>query len=118
MLVTVQTRGVDSTPAIREYAEEKFLTLDKFFVGITKAEVICGLESTHHQKGNIFFAEVNLDLPGKSIHVEKNAEDLYKALDKVKDHCKIELEKIKGKMHAKDKEVLREHKAYHVDDEE
>lgn len=115
--VIVQTKGVDMTDAIRDYAEEKIMSLNKFFDGIIKAQVTVGMRHNHHQKGKVFFAEVNLDLPKKhTIHMEKDAEDLYKAIDKVKDHLKVELEKIKGKMHAKDQEVIREQKAYHLDE--
>jgi len=117
--ITVQTKGVDMTDAIHAYAEEKITSLEKFFEeGIIRADVICGMDNSHHQKGKIYFAEVTLYLPKKhSIHVQKESEDLYKAIDKVKDHCKVELEKIKGKMTAKDQEEIREQKAYHVDEE-
>ena len=37
-------------------------------------------------KGDIFRAEVNLSVPHELIRVEKTATDLYKAIDKVKDH--------------------------------
>lgn len=115
--VTVQSKGIEMTPAIREYAEEKIMTLNKFFDGITKADILVGMRHNSQQKGKVFFAEVNLDLPGKhSIHLEKESSDLYKAIDKVKDHLKVDLEKMKGKMHAKDQEVIRESKAYHLDD--
>jgi len=115
--VIVQANGVDMTDAIHTYAEEKMSSLDKFFDGITKVDLICGMHSQHHNKGKIYFCEVNVSLPQKTVHIEKEAEDLYKAIDKVKDHLKIELEKIKGKLHAKDHELIREQKAYHMDEE-
>lgn len=116
MIVTVQTRGMEDSPAVREYAEEKFMSLEKFFDGIEKATITAGMISHHHQKGKVYFAEVTLDLPKKySIHVEKQAEDLYKAIDKVKDHCKVELEKMKNKIRSKNNGEIREQKAYHVD---
>ncbi len=118
MVVTVQTRGIEASDPIREYAEEKFRTLEKFFDGIERAAVITGMLSQHHQKGKIYFAEVTLDLPKKySIHVEKEAEDIYKAIDKVKDHCKVELEQMKAKIRSKDSQEIREQKVYHLDEE-
>ena len=118
MVVTVQTRGIEGLDPVREYAEEKFRTLEKFFDGITKAEIIVGMISHHHKKGKVYFAEVTLDLPKKySIHVEKEAEDLYKAIDKVKDHCKVELDQMKDKIREKDALEIREQKVYQIDDE-
>jgi len=51
----------------------------------------------HHQKGNIFRAEVNLDLAGKLLRVEKTEKDLYKAIDKVKDHLARSIRRYKQK---------------------
>lgn len=116
MIITVQTKGVDMTDPIREYAHEKLESLTKFFDGIVRVGAVVGQRSEHHKKGKIYFAEVNLDLPKKqTIRVEKEAEDLYKAIDKVKDHCKVELEKVKNKIRAKDNEEIREQKAYHLE---
>ena len=110
MTTNISANGVDMTDAIREYAEEKIDSVTKFFDNITKADVIVGTDNS--DKAKPFFAEVNLDVPGKSVFIKKNSEDLYKAIDKVRDHLKVELEKMKGKMRDKDKKVLREQKGY------
>jgi len=89
--------------------------LQKFFENIIQADVDIGVRSQHHQKGKIYFAEVNLQIPNKIVRVEKEAEDLYKAIDKVKDHLKIELEKIKEKMRRIDREEIRDSKEYHIE---
>ncbi len=112
MLITVQATGVDMTDAIKQYAEEKMEGLNKFFDNIQKVEIDVGMNSHHHNKGKIYYAEVNLHVPGKLIRMVKEAEDLYKAIDKVKDHLKVELEKIKGKMRNKQREEIRDSKGY------
>ena len=112
MNINIQAQGTELTPALREHAEEKIGSLEKFFDNIVKADVDIGLDSQHHNKGKVFYAHVNLFLPGKTLRVEKDAEDLYKAIDKVKDHFKVELEKIKGKMRDKDREQIRSQKEY------
>lgn len=89
-------------------------TLTKHFDNIQKAEIDIGLRTHHHQKGDIYYAEVNLCVPQHVLRVVKEEADLYKAIDKVKDHLKMELEKMKGKMRAKNKRVLRENKEYHT----
>jgi putative sigma-54 modulation protein len=111
MIINISTNGVDMTDSIREYAEDKIESVDKFFDNITKADIIVGMDSSN--KAKPYFAEVNLAIPGTSnVFVRKNSEDLYKAIDKLRDHLKIELEKMKGKMRDKDKESLRNNKGY------
>ncbi len=116
MTINVQAEGVEMTPALKQYAEEKISGLDKFFDNIQGADVHIGMQSHHHLKGKIYYAHVNLSVPGKVMRVEKDAEDLYKAIDKVRDHFKVEFEKLKGKMRQKDREEIRGHKAYHLDE--
>ena len=112
MTTTIQASGIDMTDALRQYAEEKIGTLEKFFPGIVKIDIDMGMDSQHHQKGKVYYAEVNVSIPGKVVRVMKEAEDLYKAIDKVKDHLKVELQKMKEKMRDKDKKELREQKEY------
>ncbi len=115
MIVTIHGTAMELTPAIREYVEEKIRSLEKFFDNIIKAEIDIGMNSHHHNKGKIFYAEVTLDIPGRMIRVVKEEEDLYKAIEKVKDHLKIELESAKEKMRRKDKDEIRSQKEYNED---
>ena len=112
MNINIKATGMDLTDAIRDYAEGKVKSLTKFFENIQQADIDVGLESNHHNKGKIYYAEVNLQIPGKMVRVKKNAEELYKAIDKVKDHLKVELEKAKGKIRDLDKKALRNQKGY------
>ncbi len=48
-------------------------------------------------KGEIFRAEVNLEVPREILRVEKTEKDLYKAIDKVKDHLELMITKYKEK---------------------
>lgn len=112
MIINVQAIGTDMTDAINQYAREKAESLAKYFDNIISIDVKCGLLSNHHQSGKIYFAEMNVKVPGTSLHVKKEAADLYKSIDKVRDHLKVEFEKMKGKMRDKDREVLRDQKSY------
>lgn len=114
MIINIKTTGIELTPALRVYAEEKIGGLDKFFDNITQADIDIGMRSHHHQKGPIFYAEVNLHVPphGRIERIVKDADDLYKAIDKVKDHFKVELKKMKEKLRRKDKKGLRATKEY------
>lgn len=112
MIINLHGTGIDLTPAIKAYAEKKINTLTKFFDNITQADIDLGRRSNHHHKGEVFYAEVNLHIPGTILRVVKEEEKLYKAIDKVKDHLKIELESAKEKMRAKDKKGIRGQKEY------
>ena len=118
MNTNVHFAGMDSTDALNQYARDRAEDLTTYFDGITGIDVHIGRESQHHQKGKVFFAEFKVQIPNQPpVVVKKDSDDLYKAMDKVKDHMKIELEKIKGKMNQIDREVLSEQKAYHPDDD-
>lgn len=117
MTLTIQIKGMDMTPAIEQYARDKAETLPQYLDSIVRVDVIVGMESHHHKKGKIYFAEFKVHVPGHDLFVRKDAADLYKAIDKVRDHLKVELEKLKGKMRAKDRDVLRDQKAYHPEDD-
>jgi|SRR3990167_7925045 len=112
MIITIHGTGIELTAAIKQYVEEKILGLAKFYTNITQARVDVGVTTRHHNKGKIYYAEVNLHLPRKMLRVVKEETDLYKAIDSVKDHLKLEIEKTKEKRRAKDKKILRSKKEY------
>jgi ribosomal subunit interface protein len=53
--------------------------------------------SNHHQKGDIYRAEVNLQLNGELLRVDRTENDLYKAIDKVKDHLAMMIKRYRDK---------------------
>lgn len=117
MQVIIRSIGIDLTDAIKDYVEKKISSLDKFYDKILKAEVKVGKLSDHHQKGEIFICECKLDIPGNDAFVSKTEKDLYKAIDKVKDHLEEELKKSKVLMREKikkDKRLVRATKEYNI----
>jgi len=100
MQIDIKGTNLELTEAIKNYVNEKIGSLDKFFEGILEARVDIGLTTKHHQKGNIFRAEVNLEVPRKHIlRAEAEREDLYMAINEVKNELQQQLKKFKGKMH-------------------
>lgn len=88
MTINIRAVGMDLTPALRQYIEEKFSSLEKYAEKIMQIDVHVGLETTHHNKGDVYTCSANVVVPGSLLKVERNAEDLYKAIDKVKDHLR------------------------------
>ncbi len=112
MIITIHGTGIELTDAIKDYANKKIMSLEKFFPNITKIEIDLGMRSHHHQKGQVYYAETNVRIPGSMVRVVKDAEDLYKAIDSVKDHLKVDLGKAKEKRRTKDKKTIRAKKEY------
>ncbi len=91
MTINIVHRGVELTEAIKQYVEEKIQSLEKYAGDLQHADVEVGMTNHHHQKGKIFLCKVVLQVPGQVIRIEREAEDLYKAIDKVRDHVREEL---------------------------
>ena len=115
MVINIATKEIESTQAIQQYVTEKIESLSKYFDTITRVDAVVGMDGHHHNKGKVYFAEMNVHVPGHTVFCKKESEDMYKAVDKVKDHLKVDLEKIKGKMRQFDQEALRDQKAYQED---
>jgi len=99
MQIDIKGTNMELTEAIKDYVNEKIGGLDKFFDQILEARVDVGLTTKHHQKGNIFRAEVNLEVPQKHIiRAEAEREDLYMAINEVKIELQGQLKKYKEKM--------------------
>jgi len=99
MKINIKGKNLDLTPAIKGYVQEKMDMLEKY-LGNTQV-VNCDFEvektTNHHLKGNIFRAEANLEVPGELLRVEKEEVELFKAIDKVKDHMTRSIERYKEK---------------------
>ncbi len=104
MTINITYHGIDSTPAIAAYVEEKMQGLTKYFDGIKHMDVEVGMTTHHHQKGDIFVCKAVVETLKEVIRIEKDEEELYKAIDKVKDHLRTELtslkERIQDQQHA------------------
>jgi putative sigma-54 modulation protein len=98
MTINIRATGMELTPAIRQYVEDKMNTLEKFAHDIMMIDVVAGMDTNHHNKGEIYSCAVNVELKGEVLRIERNAEDLYKAIDKVKDHLRETLSQRKEKL--------------------
>ena len=99
MQIKIKATKLELTEAIKNYIEEKMSLLEKYFGDFqpTNFDFEVELTTHHHAKGDIFRAEANLSLPGGLLRVEKTETDLYKAIDKVKDHLAEGIVKYKEK---------------------
>ena len=101
MEVKIKATRLELTDAIREYIETKMAMVEKYLG--TKVKVLnwdFEIEKAvgGQNKGEIFRAEVNLEVPGEMLRIEKTESNLYKAIDKVKDHLELAVKKYKEKL--------------------
>lgn len=103
MNIKIKSTRLELTDAIRDYFQAKMDMVEKY-LGDIKA-INCDVEIEKavggQHKGEIFRAEVNLEVPQKLLRVEKTEKDLYKAIDKVKDHLEVVIKKYKEKLTSK-----------------
>ncbi|OGZ18749.1 MAG: ribosomal subunit interface protein [Candidatus Nealsonbacteria bacterium RBG_13_42_11] len=88
MKVTIKATNFDLTLELKRVIEEKIATLDKFIPHINtpvEAFVEVAIETRHHKKGKIYYAEANIKVPGEIIRSEAREENIYKAINTVKD---------------------------------
>lgn len=97
MKINIKSTKIELTDAIKDYVQEKMDMLDKNLgsIKVLNCDVEVGMTTNHHQKGEIFRTEVNLSLPGELLRIEKTEEDLYRAIDNVKDHLTMAIKKYK-----------------------
>lgn len=83
MNLSLKTKNIAMSDAIRAAVEKKLATLDakvaKFGPSVS-GEVEVGKTTKHHKKGELYRAEVHVRLPGKLIYAEATHEDLYAAI--------------------------------------
>lgn len=99
MQIQIKATKIELTDAIRDYVQKKCDMLEKYLgeVPVINCHFEVGLAVGGQHSGEIYRAEINLDVPGKLLRVEKTEADLYKAIDKVKDHMEREIVKHKEK---------------------
>jgi len=97
----IKGNNMELTETIKDYIGDKIGGLEKYWDKIIDADVEVGMDSRHHQSGEIFSCEVNMRVPGKVLRVTKTEKDLYKAIDKVKDHLRNMIEDEQGKRRTK-----------------
>lgn len=99
MQIKIKGTKIELTEAIKDYVQEKMDMLEKDLGKVTpiNCDVEVGMISNHHQKGDIYRAEVNLQLNGELLRVDRTEDDLYKAIDKIKDHLAMMIKKYREK---------------------
>ena len=99
MKINIKATKIKLTDEIKDYIQEKIDMLEKYLgdVSVQNCDVEVGLSVGGQNSGKIYRAEVNLSVPNKLLRIEKTEKDLYKAIDKVKDHLARAIKKYRQK---------------------
>ena len=120
MRIIIKATNIVLTKSLRSFIIQKFGELEKFLEDIlkkqdildgqkprTQAFVEVGKPSRHHHKGNVFYAEAQIPLPGKGVRSTAEREDLRMAIIEVKDELQRLLKKYKKSQIQKREKVQR-----------
>jgi ribosomal subunit interface protein len=99
MNINIKTTAITLTPAISDYTNKR---LDKIALLLQDdSSVQCDIElaktTGHHNKGDIFKAEIHIVGAGKNIYSSVEKDDLYAAIDIVRDEIVNKLSSEKNK---------------------
>lgn len=98
MSISIISRNIEVTPAIKDYIEKRFKGLSKYTPGEPVIEVEIGKENNRHKQGEIFEAKVNVTTSlGKKYYAISTKEDLYEAVDDIRSEVARVLAGAKGK---------------------
>lgn len=99
MNIDIKNTNITLTPAISDYIYKRLDKIKKI-IGDDSAlqcDVELGRTTEHHNKGDIFRAEIHIVGSGKNLYASSQKEDLYTAIDEVQDQILRELKTDKEK---------------------
>lgn len=89
MNINIKATNMSLNPDVKEYIEKKLDHIEKKLIDPNDTSAICDVEvgktSKHHQKGDVFRAEFNLNVSGNFHRAESTQNNLYAAIDEAKD---------------------------------
>jgi putative sigma-54 modulation protein len=99
MKINIKATGIELTPAISNYVNKKISSIEKYLAKDADivAQVEVGKSTKHHKAGNIFRSEVHITGAGLDLYAVSEKEDLYAAIDIVRDEMIHSMVQSKGK---------------------
>src|SRR3989344_6329420 len=99
MKVNIKATSVQNSPAITEYINKRLIKVAKLLGNDPTIQCDVELAKTtgHHNKGDIFRAEIHIVGAGRNLYASSEKSDLYTAIDDVRDEIRSELKAKKDK---------------------
>lgn len=103
MQINLQGKNIELTDAIRDYVSKRVTNLEKLLSKIEEGQgkvmvnFEVGKSTNHHKLGEIFHADCLIKINGKEFYESADKEDLYQAIDAIKDSLYNEINKNKDR---------------------
>ena len=103
MKINFQGKNIEITEALHDYVVKKVTNLGRLLSEIEEQDgevvVLFSLSKTthHHKGGEVFHADCSINIKGKKFYSSVNRQDLYEAIDEVKEDLFREITKNKDK---------------------
>lgn len=99
MNINIKTTNITLTEAISDYTSKRLDAVMNFLKDdpTVRCDIELGRTSHHHNKGDIFRAEVHIVGKDKDLYASAEETDLYKAIDVVRDEVLREVRTTKEK---------------------
>ncbi len=98
----IYSKNIDVTEPLKVYLEEKIAHVHKIAEEIISLRVDLSRD-THHNKGDVFRVEVNLNIPNHFLRVVEKRPDVREAIDEVANKLVRQLRDVKEKRISKRK---------------
>ena len=102
MQINITGNELDLTEPLKKYIDTRIGSLSKYLKrfdeGLVRAEVEVARTTQHHRHGDVYYAEVNLILPGKLLRATYEGEDVRECIDKVRNILEREIDKYKDQL--------------------
>jgi len=103
MQINLQSKNIELTEAVKDYVLKRVTNLEKMLINIEakKGEAMANFEvvrtTNHHKAGAVFHASCTINIAGEKFYCESDHEDLYSAIDDVKEKLCREIGKSKDR---------------------
>ena len=103
MQINLQSKNVELTEEIRDYALKRVTNLEKLLSrreengGEVKVLFYISPSTYHHKAGVVFHADCSITIDGKNFYAASDSEDLYSVIDEVKEMLFNEISKNKDR---------------------
>ena len=103
MQINLVGKNIELTEAIKSYVSKRVTNLEKLLTRIEErggkvmANFEVGKSTNHHKGGEVFHTDCLIKIDGKEFYGSADKEDLYQAIDSLKDSLYNEINKNKDR---------------------
>lgn len=103
MKINLQAKNMELTEAIHDYVEKRVTNLGKLLSTFENngGEIVVNFEvgksTNHHKSGDVFHSDCLININGKEFYSSSDKEDLYEAIDEIKENLFRDISKNKDK---------------------